>query len=116
MFRRGTGSNSSEWVNFGSQTHLFDEHKRRVQTVSAWGNGTAHNVHHYGSVTLNVTSPHDADQVERFTAGQYKPIAITLEEVLKDAIRDYAGAGGVRVVVRRCGGFVDVSNVSKRYF
>lgn len=46
-------------------------------------------IHNYGSATLDKMSPHYADQVELFAAGGYKPMPMTLEQVLPLATRDY---------------------------
>ena len=68
---------------FAGDTHIM---------IADWdsdGNLRLDTIHNYGSATLDETSPHYADQVEMFAAGQYKPVAMTLEDVLKDATRDY---------------------------
>lgn len=46
-------------------------------------------IHQYGAATLDETSPHYSDQSEIFAKGGFKPMPMTLEEVLKVAERDY---------------------------
>lgn len=73
---------------FAGDTHII---------VADWGpDGTAtiDSIHNYGSATLDETSPHYADQVQLFSDGGYKRIAMTLEDVLKEATADYRPQGG----------------------
>ena len=68
---------------FAGDTHII---------VADWdpnGQGTVDSIHNYGSATLDETSPHYNDQVELFASGGYKRVAMTLEEVLKNAAEDY---------------------------
>ncbi len=46
-------------------------------------------IHQYGSATLDKTSPHFSDQAEIFAKGGFKPMPMTLDDVLKVAERDY---------------------------
>ncbi len=46
-------------------------------------------IHQYGAATLDEISPHYADQAELFAKGGYKPMPMSLEDVLKTATRDY---------------------------
>ena len=46
-------------------------------------------IHQYGAATLDETSPHYADQAALFATGEFKPMPVTLEQVLKVAKRDY---------------------------
>lgn len=50
-------------------------------------------IHQYGSATLDKSSFHYADQAELFARGQFKPMPMSLEEVLKTATRDYQPGG-----------------------
>lgn len=68
---------------FAGDTHIM------IADWDADGRLRLDTIHNYGSATLDATSPHYADQVELFAAGQYKPAAMTLEDVLKVATRDY---------------------------
>lgn len=61
---------------FAGDTHIF---------IADWapdGSGTIDSVHNYGSATLDEASPHFNDQVELFSNGGYKRVAMTLDEVL----------------------------------
>ena len=70
---------------FAGDTHIV---------VADWapdGSGTVDSIHNYGSATLDETSPHYNDQVELFAKGDYKRVAMTLEEVLAGEVTaDYA--------------------------
>lgn len=46
-------------------------------------------IHQFGAATLDETSDHYADQAPLFARGEYKPMPMTLEEVLPLATRDY---------------------------
>jgi len=68
---------------FAGDTHII---------IADWapdGSVTIDSIHNYGSATLDETSPHYNDQAELFASGGYKRIAMTLEDVLKDATADY---------------------------
>lgn len=70
---------------FAGDTHIF---------VADWepnGSVTVDSIHNYGSATLDETSPHYNDQVELFSKGGYKRIAMTLDTVLAGEVTaDYA--------------------------
>ena len=70
---------------FAGDTHIV---------VADWapdGSGTVDSIHNYGSATLDESSPHYNDQVELFSNGGYKRVAMTLEAVLAGEITaDYA--------------------------
>ncbi len=73
---------------FAGDSHIF---------IADWapdGSLRVDSIHNYGSATLDETSPHYADQVELFANGGYKPVAMTLEAVLKEATRDYRPGQG----------------------
>ena len=68
---------------FAGDTHII---------IADWaedGSVTIDSIHNYGSATLDESSPHYSDQAELFAAGGYKRIAMTLEDVLKEATADY---------------------------
>ena len=68
---------------FAGDTHII---------IADWaedGSVTVDSIHNYGSATLDESSPHYSDQAELFAAGGYKRIAMTLEDVLKEATADY---------------------------
>jgi penicillin amidase/acyl-homoserine-lactone acylase len=68
---------------FAGDTHII---------VADWapeGTALVDSIHNYGSATLDESSPHYNDQVQMFSDGKYKRIAMTLEEVLKEATADY---------------------------
>ncbi|WP_409432074.1 penicillin acylase family protein [Litorimonas sp. RW-G-Af-16] len=68
---------------FAGDTHIF---------IADWnpdGELRLDTIHQYGAATLNESSPHYADQVEMFARGEYKPMPVTLDEVLAVAVRDY---------------------------
>lgn len=46
-------------------------------------------IHQYGSATQDYTSPHFADQAELFAREGFKRPALALDELLKEATRDY---------------------------
>ncbi|MFZ5615764.1 MAG: penicillin acylase family protein, partial [Pseudomonadota bacterium] len=46
-------------------------------------------VHQFGAATLDQSSPHYADQAPLFAEEQWKTPAMTLEEALAEATRDY---------------------------
>ena len=70
---------------FAGDTHII------VADWAADGNLTVDTIHNYGSATLDETSPHYSDQVELFSKGGYKRVAMTLEEVLAGEVTaDYA--------------------------
>ena len=70
---------------FAGDTHII---------VADWapdGSGTVDSIHNYGSATLDETSPHYNDQVELFSEGGYKRVAMTLGDVLAGEVTaDYA--------------------------
>ena len=70
---------------FAGDTHIF---------VADWapnGDVTVDSIHNFGSATLDETSPHYNDQVELFSNGGYKRIAMTLDAVLAGEVTaDYA--------------------------
>lgn len=70
---------------FAGDTHIF---------IADWalnGRYMVDSIHNYGSATLDETSPHYNDQVELFSQGGYKRIAMTLEDVLAGEVTaDYA--------------------------
>ena len=70
---------------FAGDTHIF---------VADWapnGRVTVDSIHNFGSATLDETSPHYNDQVELFSKGGYKRIAMTLDAVLAGEVTaDYA--------------------------
>ena len=70
---------------FAGDTHII---------VADWtpdGYGTVDSIHNYGSATLDEASPHYNDQVELFSKGGYKRVAMTLEDVLAGEVTaDYA--------------------------
>ncbi len=53
------------------------------------GNLVLDSIHQYGAATLDKTSPHYSDQSALFANGGFKRMAVSLEEVLKVAKRDY---------------------------
>lgn len=68
---------------FAGDTHIM---------VAEWGEDgrlTLETIHQFGSATLDESSPHYADQADMFAKGEFKPIPMTLEEVLPLATRDY---------------------------
>lgn len=68
---------------FAGDTHIM---------YAAWDKNGAldlQSIHQYGAATLDVTSPHYADQAPLFVRGEYKHMPMTLEEVLPLATRDY---------------------------
>ncbi len=70
---------------FAGDTHII------VGDWAANGSLTVDSIHNYGSATLDESSPHYADQVELFSQGGYKRIAMTLEAVLAGEVTaDYA--------------------------
>lgn len=68
---------------FAGDTHIM------VADWDAEGNVIVDSVHQYGAATLDVSSPHYADQAPLFARGEYKKMPMTLEEVLPHATRDY---------------------------
>ena len=73
---------------FAGDTHII---------IADWapdGSVTIDSIHNYGSATLDETSPHYSDQTELFAIGGYKRIAMTLEDVLKEATADYRPQDG----------------------
>ncbi len=70
---------------FAGDTHII---------VADWaedGSGIVDSIHNYGSATLDETSPHYSDQVELFSNGGYKRVAMTLDAVLAGEVTaDYA--------------------------
>lgn len=70
---------------FAGDTHII---------VADWapdGTYSVDSIHNYGSATLDENSPHYNDQVELFAEGDYKRVAMTLEEVLAGEVTaDYA--------------------------
>jgi len=70
---------------FAGDTHII------VADWAADGSGIVDSIHNYGSATLDETSPHYNDQVELFSNGGYKRVAMTLKEVLAGEVTaDYA--------------------------
>lgn len=68
---------------FAGDTHIM---------VADWApDGTllAQSIHQYGSATVDESSPHYDDQVELFAKGEFRTLAMTLEEVLATAQEDY---------------------------
>ncbi len=53
------------------------------------GAQTIKTIHQYGSATQDVVSPHYADQAELFANEGFKTPPLTLEDLLKEATRDY---------------------------
>jgi len=53
------------------------------------GNQKVQTIHQYGSATHDVTSPHYADQAELFSKEGFKTPPLALEDLLKEATRDY---------------------------
>jgi penicillin amidase/acyl-homoserine-lactone acylase len=53
------------------------------------GNVYSSSVHSFGSATLDSTSPHYADQTPLFIGMDAKPVPLDLEDLLKQASRDY---------------------------
>ncbi|WP_306250199.1 penicillin acylase family protein [Parvularcula sp. IMCC14364] len=53
------------------------------------GNLEVQTIHQFGSATIDETSPHYDDQAPLFAELEYKPMPLTLEEVLSEATRDY---------------------------
>ena len=70
---------------FAGDSHIF---------IADWapdGSETVDSIHNFGSATLDETSPHYNDQVELFSNGGYKRVAMTLEDVLAgDVTADYS--------------------------
>ncbi len=70
---------------FAGDTHIF---------IADWapdGSVRVDSIHNFGSATLDESSPHYNDQVELFAKGGYKPIVMTLEDVLAGEVTaDYA--------------------------
>jgi penicillin amidase/acyl-homoserine-lactone acylase len=70
---------------FAGDTHII------VADWAADGSGIVDSIHNYGSATLDETSPHYSDQVELFSNGGYKRVAMTLDAVLAGEVTaDYA--------------------------
>lgn len=68
---------------FAGDTHIM---------LADWApDGTllAQSIHQYGSATVDESSPHYDDQVELFANGEFRTLAMTLEEVLATAQEDY---------------------------
>jgi len=68
---------------FAGDTHIM---------IAEWdeaGELRLDSIHQYGAATLDETSAHYADQADLFARGEYKPMPMSLEEVLKTATRDY---------------------------
>lgn len=67
-----------------------------IQIVEWDENGgiNSRTIHNYGSATLDETSPHYGDQVELFVDKDWKQVPLALEDVLKEATRDYRLGGG----------------------
>ncbi len=68
---------------FAGDTHII------IADWSPDGSVTIDSIHNYGSATLDGSSPHYNDQSELFSQGGYKRVAMTLEDVLKEATADY---------------------------
>jgi penicillin amidase/acyl-homoserine-lactone acylase len=61
------------------------------------GSYTLDTIHQYGSATMDVSSPHYADQAPLFAAERFKRPPMTLEGVLAESTRDYRpGKGGTK--------------------
>jgi penicillin amidase/acyl-homoserine-lactone acylase len=76
-------SNDGVMNAFAGDTHIM---------YADWdkaGKLTLKSIHQYGAATMDENSPHFADQVPLFARGEYKPMPMTLEEVLPSATRDY---------------------------
>ena len=76
-------SNDGVMNAFAGDTHIM---------YADWdkaGKLTLKSIHQYGAATMDENSPHFADQVPLFARGEYKPMLMTLEEVLPSATRDY---------------------------
>ena len=76
-------SNDGVMNAFAGDTHIM---------YADWdkaGKLTLKSIHQYGAATMDENSPHFADQVPLFARGEYKPMPMTLEEVLSSATRDY---------------------------
>lgn len=56
---------------------------------AADGTRTLRTIHQFGAATLDRSSPHFADQAPLFAAEQWKTPAMSLEDVLAEATRDY---------------------------
>ncbi len=54
---------------------------------------TIKTVHQFGSATLDTTSPHYDDQAPLFAEQKYKDVSLSLDELLKEASRDYTVGG-----------------------
>ncbi|MGD8326980.1 MAG: acylase [Sphingomonadales bacterium] len=67
-----------------------------IQIVEWDENGQVHSrtIHNYGSATLDETSPHFDDQVQLFADERWKEVPLSLEDVLKEATRDYRPGRG----------------------
>lgn len=76
--------NSGTMNIFAGDSHIM------VADWDAQGKLTLDSIHNYGAATLDQTSPHYADQAELFAKGGFKRMAVTLEDVLKVATRDYS--------------------------
>jgi len=73
---------------FAGDTHII---------IADWapdGSVTIDSIHNYGSATLDETSLHYSDQTGLFANGDYKRIALTLENVLTEATADYRPQDG----------------------
>jgi len=73
---------------FAGDTHII---------IADWmpdGTVTIDSIHNYGSATLDESSKHYSDQTQLFAAGDYKRIAMTLEDVLLEATADYRPQDG----------------------
>ena len=68
---------------FAGDTHIM------VADWASDGTLLAESIHQYGSATVDESSPHYDDQVEMFANGEFKTLAMTLEQVLPTAEEDY---------------------------
>ncbi|MGB3457566.1 MAG: penicillin acylase family protein [Litorimonas sp.] len=68
---------------FAGDTHIM------IADWSPDGTLRAESIHQYGSATLDEASPHYDDQVEMFSNGEFKTLAMTREAVLESAVEDY---------------------------
>jgi acyl-homoserine-lactone acylase len=58
-------------------------------TFGADGTVSSRAIHQFGSATLDEASPHHADQVERFAAGQLREVPFTREQLADAAVVTY---------------------------
>lgn len=63
------------------------------------GSYTLDTINQFGSATVDATSPHYADQAPLFAAEKFKRPAMKLEDLLKDAERDYRVGSASHAVI-----------------